>query len=534
MRPILESTGAMHEELQPHIVWLGTPSSRAIPLVGAKAASLARSMEAGLPVLPGFVLTTAVDATSVTSAADSADEVHAAWRELTDDGRVPLVVRSSATKEDGESSSMAGLFVSKLDVVGWDAFVAAVMEVLASKDGVDVGDVEMAVLVQPYLRPRWGGVLFGADPVTERTDRLVVTAVPGGPDGVVSGQVDGWQATLTRRGRVVEATDGDHPRQSDLQELSKLARRLESINAQPQDIEWAIDEQGLRLLQSRPITTLHGPVSGPVYGPGPLAETFPDALAPLEESLWLDPLRDGLRHTLGLLGTSATGRLQRTPLVVSIGGRPAVDLGLLGAAPRGRSILRALDPRPRVRRLRAAWRVGRLSMALPDLARDLIGEVDRHLLAVPTLDGLTDNELVRILRNSSSTLRALHAYEALAGALLRSDPTVGAAGVALEALGAEGDDRVGTTADVIARSPILLALIPPRIPPSDALPPTSPHVSATERGRGTDARRADSGGAALAHTVGARADRPRRERARFAAGPGPAPSGPGGRPLSPG
>jgi hypothetical protein len=31
MRPILESTGATHEELQPHIVWLGTPSSRAIP-----------------------------------------------------------------------------------------------------------------------------------------------------------------------------------------------------------------------------------------------------------------------------------------------------------------------------------------------------------------------------------------------------------------------------------------------------------------------------------------------------------------------
>ena len=73
------------------------------------------------------------------------------------------MVRSSATKEDSETSSMAGLFVSRLDVRGWDAFVDAVGDVLASKDGVSgddgaAADVEMAVLVQPFLVPTWGGV----------------------------------------------------------------------------------------------------------------------------------------------------------------------------------------------------------------------------------------------------------------------------------------------------------------------------------------------------------------------------------------
>ena len=82
---------------------------------------------------------------------------------------------------------MAGLFVSKLDVRGWDAFVAAMREVLASTDllvgeaGELTPDVPMAVLVQPYLVPAWGGVLFGADPVSDRTDRMVISAVARRP-----------------------------------------------------------------------------------------------------------------------------------------------------------------------------------------------------------------------------------------------------------------------------------------------------------------------------------------------------------------
>ena len=103
----------------------------ALELVGAKAASLARSAAAGLPVLPGFVLTTAFDAAAITG-----DAIRQAWQALSDDGRAALVVRSSATKEDSETSSMAGLFVSRLDVRGWDAFVDAVADVLASKDEV--------------------------------------------------------------------------------------------------------------------------------------------------------------------------------------------------------------------------------------------------------------------------------------------------------------------------------------------------------------------------------------------------------------
>jgi phosphohistidine swiveling domain-containing protein len=468
-------------ERRPMVVDLRSREATSVELAGAKAASLARSAAAGLPVLPGFVLTTALDP-DAPGAGDEA--IRRAWRGLTDDGRAPLVVRSSATKEDSETSSMAGLFVSKLDVRGWDAFVAAVGDVLASKDGVTgehapMSDVEMAVLVQPFLVPVWGGILFGADPISERTDRMVVSAVRGGPDRLVSGEVDGWTATLTRKGRIVEAASGERPDDQQLRELAALAVRLERLAGRPQDIEWAIDDGGtVRLLQSRPITTLHGPVSGPIYGPGPLAETFPDALSPLEEDLWIDPLRDGLRYALGLLGGSSSGRLQRAPLVISVDGRPAVDLVLLGADPRRRSLLRKIDPRPGVRRLRAAWRVGRLTAALPDLARDLIADIDADLLAVPALDALDDRDLLKILRNARTALRALHGYEMLAGALLTADPSAGAAGAALDALSAAARDGVAPD-EVVVRSPIVLALIPPRIPPVDGVPDAVTSVRST-------------------------------------------------------
>ncbi len=450
------------------VVALGGPGSTAVDAVGAKAASLSRSAQAGLPVLPGFVLTTALVAAG---SLDTNGAVRKAWRNLSRDGRDPLVVRSSATKEDSESSSMAGLFVSRLDVRGWDAFVAAVHDVVASKDRVDPGpDVEMAVLVQPYLEPVWGGVLFGVDPVSERTDRLAISAVRGGPDRLVNGEVDGWTATLTRRGGIVAADGGDHPDDRHLHELAALARRLGELAGRPQDIEWAVDRDGtVQLLQSRPITTLHGPVSGPLYGPGPLAETFPDPLAPLEEDVWLTPLRDGLRHAVGLLGTTSAAQVRRAPLVISVGGRPAVDLVLLGADPRPRTLARRLDPRPGLRRLGSAWRVGRLAAALPDLARDLIAEIDADLLAVPSLDGLDDADLLRIVRNTAPALRALHGYEVLAGALLHADPSTGAAGVALDALRA--DAAAGRPrADVVQRLPIVLALVPPRIPPTGDVP----------------------------------------------------------------
>ena len=129
------------------------------------------------------------------------------------------MARSSSPHEDGSTSSMAGQFESVLDVRTWGELLAAVRAVVASADGGP-----MAVLVQPFVVPAWGGVMFGADPVSGRTDRLVVSAVPGGPHRLVSGKVDGTQMTLSpiatlvleRRSRLEHRLDASERRSAGL------------------------------------------------------------------------------------------------------------------------------------------------------------------------------------------------------------------------------------------------------------------------------------------------------------------------------
>ncbi|WP_316043402.1 PEP/pyruvate-binding domain-containing protein, partial [Actinomadura sp. CNU-125] len=247
-------------------IGLDDPPAAVPGRAGAKAANLARAASHGLPVLPGFVIPVGCD---------EPGDLRAAWARLSRDGERALVVRSSSTLEDGAVSSMAGRFTSVLDVAGWAAFRRAVDEVAASATGPGT----MAVLVQPQLDAASGGVMFGADPVDGRTDRVIVSAAPGGPQALVGGEVDGTRYDLTRRGRLVGAERDDGPLTPlQLRRLARLAARTAQVFGGPQDVEFAFDRTGrLWLLQSRPVTALAPlPARGAaLLGPGPVAETLP-------------------------------------------------------------------------------------------------------------------------------------------------------------------------------------------------------------------------------------------------------------------
>jgi len=478
-----------NDQADPVVLALDDPRALAPELSGAKAAALAAAARAGLPVLSGMVVTTA--ATSPLG-----DELRAAWSEVSHAGELSLVVRSSSTVEDGSNSSMAGLFTSVLDVCGWDDFRAAIETVLASSNVVALssgpspaGSQPMAVLVQRYLRSEVGGVLFGVDPVSGRRDRIVVSATDQGPSALVSGEVDGTRYVLDRRGRIRGAAEGpavlDRRR---LRRLARMARTAERNFGGPQDIEWAFDGDGrLWLLQSRPVTAAgdSARATGPTFGPGPVAETFPDPLSPLEDDLWAPPLRAAMRSALALAGTVPSRRLAASPVVAAVGGRLAVDLDLLAAREPASSVLRRLDPRPPARRLVAAWRVGRLRAALPALAGDLVARADADLLSLDALDGLSDNALLALLDDVGQALTALHGHEVLMGWLVgTSTSSATAASVALRALAAGRAEGLADN-QIVARSPAVLALAPPRIAASVALPPTfgevPPAPAATDR-----------------------------------------------------
>ena len=365
--PSVEAPGA--------VVTLDSAAALDAEVVGAKASSLARALRAGLPVLPGWVATTGafgplpVVGGEATMPVDA--ELMAAWSAASEGGRQPLVVRSSSTVEDGHTSSMAGMFTSVLDVRDWQSFRRAIDTVLESAEVVVLGGAEdggrvrapMAVLIQPQLLPTVGGVLFGVDPVSGRTDHIVVSASEAGPAAVVGGEVDGSRYVLSRR-RMAEGPKDGPLTPLQLRHLAALAHQAERVFGAPQDIEWAFGPDGtLWLLQSRPVTAVGGsPATGPTLGPGPVAETFPDVLSPLEEDLWVEPLRGGLRSALALAGTTTRRRLAASPVVTTVGGRVAADLDLFGAGDEPASVLRRLDP---ARRSAGWWRPGGSDASAP-------------------------------------------------------------------------------------------------------------------------------------------------------------------------
>lgn len=236
-----------------------------------------------------------------------AGEVQAAYAGLggADRPDVPVAVRSSATAEDLPFASFAGQQDTYLNVVGAEALLAAVRNCWASlwtdravayraSRGIDPSAVALAVVVQRMVDAASAGVMFTANPVTGRRREAVIDASPGLGEAVVSGAVNPDHFVVDSvSGRIVERRLGDKrlvirplpgggtesvdqtaaegkPCLTDRQvrELAALGGRAENHFGAPQDLEWAIDDDGEAwLTQSRPITTLY-PVPAVTRPPG--------------------------------------------------------------------------------------------------------------------------------------------------------------------------------------------------------------------------------------------------------------------------
>ncbi|MEN8131759.1 MAG: PEP/pyruvate-binding domain-containing protein [Pseudomonadota bacterium] len=207
-----------------------------------------------------------------------------------------LAVRSSAVDEDSADHSFAGQLESYL-YVPIDAVAERVVAVWRSgfservlsyriEAGLPALPPAPAVLVQRMVASAYAGVAFSADPVTGRRDVAVVSAVQGLGTALVSGDADADTWRVDRAGRIIEreiaekrsaqrfdpaAPDylreekltGDAMRQpvlsdEDVGRIAALARDASHHFGKPQDIEWAIEQGELYLLQSRPITALNG------------------------------------------------------------------------------------------------------------------------------------------------------------------------------------------------------------------------------------------------------------------------------------
>ena len=193
------------------------------------------------------------------------DAALSAWREL--DEERSFAVRSSATVEDAAGMSFAGQFESILNVHGadtlqdaikacWLSFYSERALIYMARQRVPAEKVTMAVLVQEMVDASHAGVLFTNDPLTGATDRFVVEYVSGLGEGLVQGMVQPERLDIERRtGRVLTSTKNELLSSATLENLCDLARRTENLFGAPQDIEWALRDGSVFLLQSRPITT---------------------------------------------------------------------------------------------------------------------------------------------------------------------------------------------------------------------------------------------------------------------------------------
>lgn len=227
---------------------------------GGKAEGLARLLSLGHRVPPGFVILGA----AVDQLPDSLETHYDAL------GRGRVAVRSSAADEDGENASFAGQHETILDVEGIDSLRDAVRRCLASLDSAHASAyraertgasaASMTVVVQRMVDARAAGVAFTVDPVSARRDRILVDAVEGLGDSLVSGHRTPDHHVLDAGGRLLSRSRaGDHEVLDDatVETIAREAIAIARAFGRPIDAEWAIDRDGvLHMLQARPVTTL--------------------------------------------------------------------------------------------------------------------------------------------------------------------------------------------------------------------------------------------------------------------------------------
>jgi pyruvate,water dikinase len=212
-----------------------------------------------------------------------------------------LAVRSSATAEDLPGHSFAGLYDTYLGISNLEDCLIAIKKCWASlwteraynyrqKNGFDHSKVEMAVIVQSLIPADVAGVIFTADPITGDNNRVVIEACLGLGDALVSGKVSSDRVVLDKKGPNVISRSMAAPCISDqtAQKLAKLAIKAESEFGCPQDIEWAICQDNIFLLQSRPITTIPRATSWEdrqIWSSFAAKEVIPDVVTPATFSM---------------------------------------------------------------------------------------------------------------------------------------------------------------------------------------------------------------------------------------------------------
>lgn len=258
-----------------------------------------------------------------------------------------FAVRSSAVGEDAADASFAGQMDSFLFQKGIDSIAESVMKVFASAFtdrairyrlnlGLSITGIKAAVIVQVMIDSEISGVYFTAHPVNGSRKHGLISACYGSGEGIVSGLCNTDEFTVELYGNSIESVINDKDCQlifnsksgngtieipvtdklrnesclsvEQITEIKNIGLSISEKLGSPQDIEWAIKDDKVYILQTRPITSLPAPASPKgdliVWDNSNIQESYCGVTTPLTFSFASRGYKSVYTQTYRLIGIS--------------------------------------------------------------------------------------------------------------------------------------------------------------------------------------------------------------------------------------
>ena len=314
------------------IYQLGQLPEEIYPSVGGKAKGLDMLVRHGFIVPKGFVITDTeqIDEEAVYQAFDAMNAEK-------------VSVRSSASNEDQSSASNAGQYETCL-FVDRSHLMESVKKCLESLNSRRVEDYArhfelkqgtMNIVVQEMIDSDKAGVLFTACP--NNGSAILIEAVSGQGENLVSGQVTAHRYEISRK--YYRPCSDDLLNEDEIKRLYETGKKIRTVFAEEKDLEWAIHNGQLYLLQMRPITTeiidieefdRDDDLSGHLFTKRNVGEMMPGAVTPLTLSTSAKAIDYGMRYMLYKAGVYSSPYEEKPlRLISSISGHLFFDMNLL-------------------------------------------------------------------------------------------------------------------------------------------------------------------------------------------------------------
>ena len=314
------------------IYQLGALPEEFYPKVGGKAKGLDLLIRHHFTVPKGFVITEIdqIDEDALYQAFDALEEEQ-------------VSVRSSASNEDQSGASNAGQYETCL-FVDRQHLLESVQKCLDSLDShrvkdyaehFELGKGTMNIVVQEMINSDKAGVLFTASP--NKGSDILIEAVDGQGENLVSGQVTAHRYEISRK--CYRPCADDLLNEAEIKQLYEIGKQIRTTFGEEKDIEWAIKDGVLYLLQMRPITTeiidieefdRDDELNGHLFTKRNVGEMMPGAVTPLTLTTSAKAIDYGMRYMLAKAGAYKTPDDEMPlRLISSISGHLFFDMNLL-------------------------------------------------------------------------------------------------------------------------------------------------------------------------------------------------------------